>query len=416
MPQFGKEFRKQHFSQLPDHVVPVNNGSYGLPPKAIIDRFHAAFDEDVAFPDGFLRVRQPVHYKEAVRRVAPILHTAPENLALLENATTGLNAVFNSLNLRKGDIVALPVTTYGACQKIVQFYHDYRGVELQLVEVAYPVSDAELVAKFRKVFETHKVKVALFDTVVSMPGVKVPWEQLVALCKNFGVISVVDAAHGIGLVPLDLDKAKPDFLCTNLHKWFYVPRGCALLYVDPQYHRTIQSLPVAESYVAPDAELPGDDENNILYRKFLWTGSRNFAPLMCVSAAIKFREETCGGDEAILNYCYKLAREAGEVVKSKWPGAQIVENEEGTLSNAMLSFFVPIEEYSNTFDATDRDALARLVTFNSDWQLAHKHTFIPIAGHAGKIVARVSANVFNELDDYRYACDALDGALKAFFQ
>lgn len=54
--------------------------------------------------------------------------------------------------------------------------------------------------------------VAVIDGIVSNPGVLLPWEEMVRICKEEGVYSVVDAAHCIGQqVDLDMHKSDPDF-------------------------------------------------------------------------------------------------------------------------------------------------------------------------------------------------------------
>ena len=63
-----------------------------------------------------------------------------------------------------------------------------------------------------------KVKLAIFDTVVSAPGVRLPFEQLTKLCREKGVLSLVDGAHGVGHVKLDLGALDADFFVSNCHK------------------------------------------------------------------------------------------------------------------------------------------------------------------------------------------------------
>ena len=91
----------------------------------------------------------------------------------------------------------------------------------------YPVSDEDLVKKFQEAVarlkgEGKNVRVALFDTIVSLPGVRVPFERLVEVCREEGVLSCIDGAHGVGHIPLDLGKLNPDFFVSNCHK--YDPR------------------------------------------------------------------------------------------------------------------------------------------------------------------------------------------------
>lgn len=40
--------------------------------------------------------------------------------------------------------------------------------------------------------------VAVIDSIVSMPGVLLPWKELVNICAEEGIWSVLDAAHSIG--------------------------------------------------------------------------------------------------------------------------------------------------------------------------------------------------------------------------
>lgn len=43
------------------------------------------------------------------------------------------------------------------------------------------------------------------------PSVLYPWEKVVTLCKKYGALSIIDGAHAIGQIPLDVKKADCDF-------------------------------------------------------------------------------------------------------------------------------------------------------------------------------------------------------------
>ena len=61
--------------------------------------------------------------------------------------------------------------------------------------------------------------IALFDTVSTFPGVRMPWEALVNLCRNRQTLSLVDGAHGVGHIDLmKVREYKPDFFTSNCYK------------------------------------------------------------------------------------------------------------------------------------------------------------------------------------------------------
>ena len=59
----------------------------------------------------------------------------------------------------------------------------------------------------------------LIDTVLTFPGARMPWEALVQACKDMGILSLIDGAHGIGHIDLShLGEVGPDFFVSNCHK------------------------------------------------------------------------------------------------------------------------------------------------------------------------------------------------------
>jgi selenocysteine lyase/cysteine desulfurase len=155
-----------------------------------------------------------------------LLNVDVNEVVLLQNATTAINTVLRNIEFAKGDVIIYFATIYGSCEKTVAYITETTPAESRKIAYDYPVSDAWLIDEFRKTIrdiraEGKNPRIAIFDTIVSMPGVRMPYERLVEVCREESVLSVVDAAHCIGMLSLsdmNLGKLQPDFFVSNVHK------------------------------------------------------------------------------------------------------------------------------------------------------------------------------------------------------
>jgi selenocysteine lyase/cysteine desulfurase len=158
--------------------------------------------------------------------VAKLLNVDVNEVVFVPNATTAINTVLRNLEFAQGDVIIYFATIYGSCEKTVAYITETTPAESRKIAYSYPVSDAWLLDQFRKTIrdiraEGKNPRIAIFDTVVSMPGVRIPYERLVQICHKESVLSCIDAAHCIGMLPLsdlNLGKLQPDFFTSNMHK------------------------------------------------------------------------------------------------------------------------------------------------------------------------------------------------------
>jgi selenocysteine lyase/cysteine desulfurase len=59
--------------------------------------------------------------------------------------------------------------------------------------------------------------------------VVLPIAALTRLLRSYGIITVIDGAHAVGNIPIDVAAADPDYYPGNMHKWFFAPKSAALL-------------------------------------------------------------------------------------------------------------------------------------------------------------------------------------------
>lgn len=180
-----------------------------------------------ARPDVFMKRTYEPKMDESRSRLAKLVNCSRDELVYVTNATMGVNAVLRGLNgwWKKGEAILVFSTVYGACGKSAEYIVD-SNADLNLkvvnVNIKYPMNNEEFLHSLRQTLEQSKadgvtIKIAILDAISSVPGVLVPWEEAVKLLREYQVLSLVDGAHAVGQIPLDLKKADPDFFISNCH-------------------------------------------------------------------------------------------------------------------------------------------------------------------------------------------------------
>ena len=191
-------------------VAYLNHGSFGACPRAVLEHQAAAAGASwSASRWTSCRASWPGRLAEAragagrVRR-AP----TPDDLAFVTNATSGVNAVLRSLPLRPGDELLTTDHAYDACRKALEF------VAARARRAggggARPVPARERPTRWSTpvlAAVTPRTRLALLDHVTSPTGLVFPIERLVRELRARGVDTLVDGAHALGMVPLDLERA-----------------------------------------------------------------------------------------------------------------------------------------------------------------------------------------------------------------
>ncbi|KAK3661161.1 hypothetical protein LTR56_000284 [Elasticomyces elasticus] len=411
----GKDAAKE-FGFAPNHRN-LNHGSFGTYPKLLRSLVNHYQDEAEARPDRFIRYDYPSLLDKSRDAVAKYINAPTSTIVLIPNATTGLNTVLQNLVFQPGDAIIYFATIYGACEKTVDFITETTPAESHKVDYEFPISDQDLLGRFEDAIRSLKnkgkhVKLAIFDTIVSLPGVRMPFERLTALCKEHSILSCIDGAHGIGHIPLDLTDLDPDFFFSNAHKWLYAPRGCAVFYVPERNQHLIRStMPTSHGFIPRPVEgkvinnpLPPTGKSDFV-TNFQFVGTTDDTPYLCISAALEWRSRITyagrKGEEAITAYNLRLAREAGVVVSTSL-STEVMENAERTLGECNFSNVrLPL-----CFSEVARGEHAQAVKIGQ-WiakvLVEEYDTFIAIIVYNGSWWVRMSAQVYLTIEDFEWA-------------
>ncbi|KAH8913083.1 PLP-dependent transferase [Coniochaeta sp. PMI_546] len=421
---FGRPLLEQFLLDPAFHNL--NQGSFGTIPRAVQAKQREYQDRAEARPDPFIRYEYPKRLDESREAVAKLLRVPTDTVVFVSNATVAVNTVLKNLvwNDDGKDEILYFSTTYGGCAKTIDYVVDSsKGlVSSREIGLAYPLEDDEVLSKFRAAVQASKDEgkrplIALYDVVSSIPGVRFPFEAMTEACKELGVMSLVDGAQGVGLVDLDIGKLDPDFFLSNCHKWLHVPRGCAVFYVPLRNQDLIRtSLATSHGYVSRGGTarlnpLPPSSKSRFV-NEFEFVGTVDNSPYLACKDAIKWRE-SIGGEAKIIEYQTTLAKEGGKKV-AEILGTEVLENKTGTLTNCgMVNVALPLvivddadvgkaEMTDDGYLKVPRKSAYALTHWMLETMMSDYHTFIALGVFGNRWWARLSAQVYLDMDDFEW--------------
>lgn len=282
----------------------------------------------------------------------------------------------------------------------MEFLQNQYNVQLIVVDLHFPLEDAEIVELTQQVIEREhskpnepKIVMAVIDALSSLPGVRLPFESLTKLVQENGILALIDGAHAIGHIPLDMQTLDPDFFFSNCHKWLYTPRGCTILYVPKRNQGFVHPTTITLNY---KHHTEGSDYSS--YASEHIPPTLDTAPYLCVEAALKYRE-SLGGEQVINDYIHDLAVKGGALVADIL-GTRVMENSTKTLTANMVNIEVPIKSTTTKSDA-------EIVKIYLHKLIYEHNTMASVYKNRDTWWVRLCGQIYLDLDDFEIVGKAL---------
>ncbi|MGZ8256099.1 MAG: aminotransferase class V-fold PLP-dependent enzyme [Burkholderiaceae bacterium] len=376
---------------LDQAITYLNHGTVGVTPRRVLAAQQAIRDEIERQPSRFLlreltkvavgRPRsEPPRLRQAAAIVAPFLGARGEDLVFVDNATTGANAVLRSFPFEPGDEILVTDHGYGGVTNAATFAARQRGAAVRTAMIPWPVRSADEITGACVAAIGPKTRLAVIDHIAAHSGLTFPIADIARRFHERGVAVLVDGAHAPGAIPLDIASLGVDWYVANLHKWLWVPRSSGILWAAPD--RQADLRPAVVSW--------GLDQG--FTTEFDLPGTRDPSPHLSAPAAIAFMQEL--GVEAVQRYNHSLAWDGAHHLARRW-GTEFLAPESlvGTLATVELP---PSAGSTEEEAATLRDRL-----------LFEDRIEVQMHAARGRVHARISAQIYNELSDIDRLADAV---------
>ena len=231
--------------QLDPDVCYLNHGSFGACPTVLLEAQRRYRDMLEREPVAFFVDRLQGLLDTVREELGRFVRCDPDDLALLPNATTGVNTVLRSLDLKPGDELVSNTFEYPACRYAMDAVAERAGARVVTAELPFPVDDPAQIVEAILSCVTDRTRLVLLSHITSQTGLILPVETIVAELAERGIDTLVDGAHGPGMVRLDLDALGAAYYTGNCHKWLCSPKGAAFLHVRRDRQNRVHPLIVS---------------------------------------------------------------------------------------------------------------------------------------------------------------------------
>lgn len=149
----------------------------------------------------------------------------PERVIFTQNATYALNMAIKGL-CRRGNHVLISNFEHNSVLRPLHALLPF-GVEYSMFD-ASDENEEETVFCFKRAIKSN-TKAAVITAASNVCGKILPLEKISKICKNHGIMLIVDGAQAGGVFPFDFTRSGADIVCLAGHKGLYGPQGTGIM-------------------------------------------------------------------------------------------------------------------------------------------------------------------------------------------
>lgn len=228
-----KELRAREFPELDHNMTFLDAACVSLTPRRGIEAIKAFAEmsgrNDEANSSAHHIAMDSMRGK-AYAEAAKLLNADPEEIALVESTSHGLNIAATSLPLEDGDNI---ITTNLEFIQVALPWCAMRKRKNIEIRVAKAKDNRFTSASFEP-YVDERTRMLVTTSVAWCSGWRLDLKELGDWCKKKGIYLIVDGVQEVGVRNLDTKTFHVDMLTAGGHKWLNSPYGTGILYINKE--------------------------------------------------------------------------------------------------------------------------------------------------------------------------------------
>jgi isopenicillin-N epimerase len=381
--------------QLDPALCFLNHGSYGAVLRPVTLAQQAYRDRMERDPVRFFKVDLE-HLMDGVREsLARFLNCRAADVAPVANATIAISTILANANLSPGDEILITDHEYQSLSNELERVCARTGAKVVRAAIPYPGTTPDIVVERVLGCVTSRTKLAFISHITSATSLIFPAAPILAELNRRGIDTVLDGAHSVGQMQVDLAALAPTYFIGSGHKWLSAPKGTGFLCVRPDRQDKFRTLALSSraNKVRPDRSL--------FLRDFDYMGTADYTAILAISNAVT--EMGCllpGGWPALYRTNHELIMKGRAIVCAALGiDEPCPERMVGSMCTLPLPEPAPeLRTRATEYDDALQDALY------------HNHRIVTPVWRFGPDnlrVMRISAQLYNRVEQYEQLAQAL---------
>lgn len=381
----------QHF-RLDPTVVYLNHGSFGACPNAVIKAQQVHRDRVEADAMQFYLHDLWLMVDRSRDALGALVGASARDIVFVNNATTAVATVLHNLKLNEGDELIVTNCEYPACVNNFEFVAQRNGARVVVADLPWDGIDEDSVVDAILSKVTERTKLVLISLITSATAIRMPAERIIRELAAVGVETLLDAAHGPGCVPMDIDSWGAAYSTGNGHKWLCSPKGVAFLHVRKDLQEGFRPL-VLSNHAQTLEVSSARTKRSALNHEFDYMGTDDRTGVLTIADSIEVLEGLLpGGIDALMAHNLALCLEARDVLCE-------ILGTKPKVPDSMLGPLAVIDVRSGSMEP--RELRERLFA-------EHRiETMIVPSPTSGETMVRISPQVYNSIEQYRYLGESI---------
>ena len=227
--------------------VHLNNAGAALMPTPVLDAMTGYLRREAEIGGYEAADEQAECLQGVYGSVARLLNAAPDEIALMENATVAWQMAFYALQFQPGDRILTAQAEYAA--NYVAFLQVAKRTGAVVEIIPNDATGALSVEALERMID-DRVRLIAITWVPTNGGLVNPAAAVGKIARKHGVPYLLDACQAVGQMPVDVAELNCDMLSATGRKFLRGPRGTGFLYVRRELLLRLEP-PIIDHFAAP---------------------------------------------------------------------------------------------------------------------------------------------------------------------